>query len=94
MGSESKVDLIASQHKDLESCHFHGLGGSGIKLLPGGPAAYRWHVAGSQKEPGSEEVSLSVASKGMFATNVSPWHSRLQEAQRYESTRAELPGHL
>lgn len=53
MGSESKVDLIASQHKDLESCHSHGLGGFGIKLLPGGPAAHRWHVAGSQKEAGS-----------------------------------------
>lgn len=35
MGSESKVDLIASPHKDLESCPSHGLGGCGIELLLG-----------------------------------------------------------
>lgn len=92
MGSESKVDLIVSPHKDLESCHSHGLGGFGIELLPGGPAVHCWHMAGSQKEPGSEEVSLSVASKGMFATDL--YRSRLQEAQCYESTRADLPGRL
>lgn len=94
MGSESEADLTASQHKDLESCHSHGLGSFGIELLPGGPAVHRWLVAGSQKEAGSQEVSLSVASKGMFATTVSPWRSRLREAQGSESTRADLPGHL
>lgn len=94
MGSESKVDLIASQHKDSESCPSHGLGGFGIDLLPRGPDVHHWLVAGSQNEAGSKEVSLSVASKGMFATSVSPWCSRLQEAQCCESTRADLPGHL
>lgn len=94
MGSESKVDSIASPHKDLESCPSHGLGGFGIELLPGNPAVHRWHVAGSQKEPGSGEVPLSAASEGMFATSLGPWHSRLQEAECYESTRADLPGCL
>lgn len=94
MGSESQVILIATLHKDLESCHSHGLGGSGIELQPRGPAVHHWYAPGSQNEPGSGEVSLSVASKGMFATNPSPLCSRLQEAQCDASTRADLPAHL
>lgn len=30
-------------------------------LLPGSPAARHWHVAGTQKEPRSEEMSLPAA---------------------------------
>lgn len=35
MGSERQVDLIASLHKDLESCHSHGLGALGLNSCPG-----------------------------------------------------------
>lgn len=72
MGSESKVDLITSQRKGSESCQSHGLGCFGDELLPGSPAVHCWHVSGTQKELSSEDMSVPVADKGTFATDVSP----------------------
>lgn len=69
----SKFNSVTSQGK--------GLGCFGAEIILRVPVLHHWHVSGSKKEPSSEEVSVPVAGKSVFATTVKLCQARLEETQ-------------